>query len=174
MGKIVFIVGGARSGKSSFAVKLAKETKGRVAFIATCQAKDAEMAKRIELHKKNRPKEWVTYEEPYGVSGLLNKISVKCNVILIDCLTLFVSNLMLRESTDRKIIKEAKDILSALKKKTSRAIIVSNEVGLGIVPQNKLGREFRDLAGRVNQIFATGADEVFFMASGIPWKIKNE
>ena len=172
MAGIIFILGGARSGKSSYAIELAKKNKKRVAFIATCQALDKEMAQRIKFHKKTRPRDWQTFEEPYKVSELLFKIGNKFEVILIDCLTLFVSNLMLKGLKEDTINEEVNSIVSAINKIKAKAIIVSNEVGSGIVPENKLGRNFRDIAGKTNQIVAKESDEVFFMVSGIPCKIK--
>lgn len=172
MGKIIFILGGARSGKSTHAIELAKKDKVRVAFIATCQVLDKEMALRIKFHKKTRPGNWQTFEEPYNVSGLLNKITTKFEVILLDCLTLFVSNLLLKGLKEDAITKEVNNILFFLNKSKAKTIIVSNEVGLGIVPNTKLGRGFRDIAGRINQAIARKSNEVFFMISGIPWRIK--
>jgi len=172
MGRIIFILGGARSGKSTYAIELAKKNKGKVAFIATCQALDEEMARRIEFHKKTRPGDWQTFEEPCKVSGLLNKITAKFDVILLDCLTLLVSNLMLKGLKEGAIAKEINNILFFLNKSKTKAIIVSNEVGLGIVPKTKLGRSFRDVAGKINQAVARKSDKVFFMVSGIPWRIK--
>lgn len=173
MGKITFIIGGARSGKSQYALKLAKEEKAKnVAFIATAKPLDSEMKKRIELHKKKRPKYWRTFQEPQNVSGLLKKSSNKFELILIDCLTLLISNLLLANLKQDNIEEEARKILSALKKTKASSIIVSNEVGLGIVPENKLARDFRDIAGRINQLVAEKSDEVFFLVSGIPWRIK--
>ncbi len=174
MGKIIFILGGARSGKSAYALELAKKGKKKVAFIATCQALDKEMSRRIELHKKTRPKNWQTFEEHCRVAVLLDKIAAKFDLILIDCLTLLVSNLMLNGLNEKTIIKEVNAILAALNKTRADAIIVSNEVGLGIVPKNKVGRDFRDIAGRINQAVAGKSDQVFFMLSGIPWMVKNE
>ena len=172
MAKIIFILGGARSGKSTYALELTKKYKKKVAFIATCQALDKEMTQRIKFHKKARPRDWQTFEEPYKVSGLLNKIGAKFDVILIDCLTLLVSNLILKGLKVDAITQEINNILSALNKIEGKAIIVSNEVGLGIVPNTKLGRSFRDVAGKINQAVAQESDEVFFMVSGIPWRIK--
>ncbi|MDD4893749.1 MAG: bifunctional adenosylcobinamide kinase/adenosylcobinamide-phosphate guanylyltransferase [Candidatus Omnitrophica bacterium] len=172
MGKIIFILGGARSGKSTYALELAKKHK-KVVFIATCQALDKEMAERIKLHKKIRPQGWQTFEEPYKVADLLDKFKVKFPVVLMDCLTLLVSNLMLKGLKEETIVNEVNNILAVLKKINGKAIIVSNEVGLGIVPNTKLGRDFRDIAGKVNQLVAGKSDEVFFMVSGIPTKIKG-
>jgi len=173
MGKIIFILGGARSGKSAFAIDMAKESRAkRIAYIATCEAKDAEMAKRIALHRRTRPKGWRTFEEPCRVSALAEKEAKRYDVVLIECVTLLVSNLLLNNFNERAIMEEAKKMLAALKKARARAIIVSNEAGLGVVPENRLARDFRDIAGRVNQLIAKSSDEVFFMISGIPRRIK--
>jgi len=171
MGRIIFILGGARSGKSTYALELAKKYK-KVAFIATCQGLDAEMKKRIRLHQKTRPKHWSTFEESNDLEPLLMKISKRFNCAIIDCLTLWVSNLILGEYKQGEIIKKVNALLSKLRSKRTKIIMVSNEVGLGIVPAHKLGRDFRDIAGKVNQLVAKEADEVFFMVSGIPWRIK--
>jgi adenosylcobinamide kinase/adenosylcobinamide-phosphate guanylyltransferase len=172
MAKITLILGGARSGKSSYALRLAKKSGGRVAFIATCAPLDKEMEERISLHKKSRPSYWQTFEEPKDIVLLLKNIGAKFDTILIDCLTLMVSNLMMTKKKEDIIEKKFKDILSALDKIKARVIIVSNEVGLGIVPSRKLGREFRDIAGRINQLVAAKADNVFFLIAGIPLKIR--
>ncbi|MCK9615044.1 MAG: bifunctional adenosylcobinamide kinase/adenosylcobinamide-phosphate guanylyltransferase [Candidatus Omnitrophica bacterium] len=173
MGKIIFILGGARSGKSSFALKLAKKSKKtKVAFIATGEARDNEMKQRILFHRRSRPSNFKTFEQAHNLSGLLKKIASGFDVIIIDCLTLFVSNLLLKKYDEKKIANEISKMLTVLKKTHTKAIIVSNEVGLGIVPQTKLGRDFRDIAGKVNQVVAQGADNVFFMVSGLPWRVK--
>lgn len=172
MGKITFIFGAVRSGKSSFAIKFAEESGKGVAFIATCEGLDAEMKRRIALHKKARPSSWKTFEEPKNLKALIRKIGNKFQVIIIDCLTLLLSNLLLAKLKKDAIEKEVRLILSLLRRIRANSIIVSNEVGLGVVPENKLAREFRDIAGRANQLFAKEADEVFFMLAGIPLKIK--
>lgn len=172
MGKITFILGGARSGKSVLASKMAKRYT-KVAFIATGQALDKEMKERILLHQKQRPGRWKTFEEPRNLNKLLSGIGDAFGCILIDCLTLLTSNLILARYKKEEIFKRIEAMLAILKKKKARVIIVSNEVGLGLVPVNKLGRDFRDVAGRVNQIAAKEAGEVFFMVSGIPIKIKG-
>lgn len=172
MGKITFILGGARSGKSAYALGLAMEYK-RVAFIATCVALDKEMERRIAIHRKTRPGHWRTFEETQEIALLLaKKIKNSFECVVMDCLTLLVSNLIFAGYSRVRIENEVKKILSYLKKTDSEVIIISNEVGLGIVPDNKLARDFRDIAGRINQIVARESGEVFFMVSGIPIKIK--
>jgi len=173
MNRITLILGGARSGKSSYALGLAKKYK-KVAFIATCLGLDKEMQERIRLHKESRPKHWKTFEEPKDLAKLLGGLSSNFDCILIDCLTLLISNLILSKNSQKQILKMIEELLFVLSKKKARIILVSNEVGLGLVPVNKLGREFRDVAGRVNQMTAKNADEVFFVAAGIPLKIKGE
>jgi len=171
MSKLTFIIGGARSGKSRYALSLAKKYK-KVAFIATCQPLDKEMAERIKLHQNARPKNWKTFEETKELAPLLIKIGDRFDCIIIDCLTLLVSNLILSGCKENRILKKIILMLTNLRKKKARVIIVSNEVGLGLVPTNKLGRNFRDIAGKVNQLVAQEADEVFFTITGIPTKIK--
>lgn len=173
MSKIIFILGGARSGKSTYALCLAKKYR-KTAFIATCQPLDKEMRERIRLHKEARPKHWKTFEEPLDVGPLLEKIGNEFDCIVIDCLTLLVSNLILGGYKEEGIFEKIKAMLASLKKKKARVIMVSNEVGLGLVPANKLGRDFRDAAGKVNQIIAKEANEVFFIISGMPLKLNKK
>ncbi|MFA4888151.1 MAG: bifunctional adenosylcobinamide kinase/adenosylcobinamide-phosphate guanylyltransferase [Candidatus Omnitrophota bacterium] len=172
MGKITFILGGARSGKSSFATKLAKDNYGKIAFIATCQGLDSEIKKRIRRHKKSRPKHWQTFEEPKQLFGLLKKNANKFDCLIIDCLTLLISNLLLDGVKEKDIEQQIRRICALFKQSKSHIIIVSNEVGMSIVPENKLARDFRDIAGRINQIVAGHADEVFLMFCGISIKLK--
>lgn len=172
MAEITLILGGARSGKSNFALGLAKSSKGRVAFIATCQPKDKEMKQRIALHKKSRPGHWKTFQEPRDIQKTLKTEGNKFDFILIDCLTLLVSNLLCAGYSQAAIEQRINSILEELKVIKSNVVIVSNEVGLGIVPANKLGRDFRDIAGKINQVVAKAANEVFFMVSGLPLKVK--
>jgi len=171
MNKITLILGGARSGKSSYALKLAKKYK-KVAFIATCLGLDKEMQERIRVHKKSRPKHWKTFEEPKELAKLLGRLGNDFDCILIDCLTLLVSNLILSKNSQKQILKRIEELFYVLSKMKARVILVSNEVGLGLVPVNKLGRDFRDVAGRVNQMAAKNASEVFFVVAGIPLNIK--
>jgi adenosylcobinamide kinase/adenosylcobinamide-phosphate guanylyltransferase len=184
--KITFITGGVRSGKSRFAEKLAMESGEEVVYIATAQALDEEMKRRIKLHIQRRPLKWKTVEETLNVSEVLSKINndIEFNqygVLLIDCLTLLVSNWLPLENVEDSqswedlrngVLNEINNLVHEAKKSTKHVIIVSNEVGMGLVPEYPLGRLYRDLLGEINAIIAGAADEVYFMISGIPWKIR--
>jgi adenosylcobinamide kinase/adenosylcobinamide-phosphate guanylyltransferase len=174
MKKLTFILGGARSGKSSYAVSLAKSTGKKIIFIATCINSDEEMERRIKLHKESRPVTWNVIEEGINIDSALRMIKTDCDVILIDCLGLFISNLMAVELSNEKVENKILLVIEQIKKMTADAIIVSNEVGMGIVPDNPAARRFRDLLGRTNQIFAQNADRVIMMHAGIPIIIKGE
>ncbi|UCD15200.1 MAG: bifunctional adenosylcobinamide kinase/adenosylcobinamide-phosphate guanylyltransferase [Candidatus Omnitrophota bacterium] len=173
MGKLKFIIGGARSGKSRFASETAKKAAGKVAFVATSQALDKEMEERIQLHKKIRPPTWQTFEEFKDIAPLIKRIGNQFDTIIIDCLTLYVSNLLLEGAEDNTIEKGVSSLIEEIKQIKSDVFIVSNEVGLGVVPDNRLARRFRDLAGRINQLVATRSDEVTFIACGIPMALKR-
>jgi adenosylcobinamide kinase/adenosylcobinamide-phosphate guanylyltransferase len=172
MGKLTFITGGARSGKSSFALKEASSQAGKRAFVATLEPRDEELRKRVERHRAERGAEWNTFEEPLELADLLKRLNSEYDVVLIDCLTLWLSNVM---HTERDVEKEISKLTTSIKrvKKSVRLFVVSNEVGMGIVPENALARAFRDHAGTLNQRVASIADEVCLMASGIPVKIKG-
>ncbi len=170
--KIIFITGGARSGKSSYAEKLAANLAGKRAYLATAQALDAEMAEKIEKHRQDRGSVWDTYEEPLAVNELLRKLSDRYQVVLLDCLTLWLSNIMAHTDSDGAVVLRSAELVNAVKDFTGTCIVVSNEVGLGIVPDNPLARKFRDFAGMLNQKMAQTADEVYFTASGIPIRLK--
>jgi len=172
MSKITFITGGARSGKSAFAEKLAKDLAGKRAYIATAQALDPEMAAKIEKHRRDRDNVWDTYEEPLAVAELLGKLSSRYPVVLLDCLTLWLSNVMAHTGGDDAVTARSQELAAAISNFDGSCIVVSNEVGLGIVPDNPLARKFRDFAGMLNQKIAQIADEVYFTAAGIPVKIK--
>ncbi len=175
MGKLILILGGARSGKSSFAITQAKKLSSRrpgVVYIATASPLDQEMRKRIEKHKKRRPASWKTIEEERDLSKTLPRLR-KVNTVVIDCLTLWISNLLLSGEREGAILKRTKDFFKILKKRRFTTLVVSNEVGMGIVPDNRLGRSFRDIAGQANQIIGGLADEVYLLEAGIPVKIKG-
>jgi adenosylcobinamide kinase/adenosylcobinamide-phosphate guanylyltransferase len=171
--KIIFITGGARSGKSQFALELAQNFPGPKAYLATAQPLDREMAERIRRHKRNRSKDWQTLEEPLRVSEILKERGDHFRLILIDCLTLWISNGLMAHWTEKKFLQEAGRLRKACRDTRCSLIIVSNEVGLGIVPDNPSARMFRDLSGLIHQKVAQQADEVYFMVAGIPLKIKT-
>lgn len=173
MKRSILILGGVRSGKSSYAVKLAKSCGKNVTFIATAAALDKEMKERIRLHKAHRPKTWKLIEEEKDIAAALTKVNKNTQVILIDCLGLLISNLLADGLDDKKIEGMIKKIISAMKKTKQVIITVSNEVGSGIVPSNYLARRFRDLLGLTNQMIAKDSDEVVLMCSGIALKIKE-
>lgn len=177
MGKLTFILGGARSGKSHYAQQLASQRGQSVLFIATAQAFDAEMRQRIKLHQQERPQHWKTLEVPLNVSQALTKQFYPADIILLDCLTLLVSNILLatgaEENVDEQKMTEAVDrevneLLDWAAMHSADWIIVSNEVGLGLVPPYPLGRVYRDVLGRANQRIAARAEEVIFMVAGLP------
>jgi|YNPBryunderm2012_1023409.scaffolds.fasta_scaffold02167_2 adenosylcobinamide kinase/adenosylcobinamide-phosphate guanylyltransferase len=168
---LIFILGGVRSGKSSFALSLAGD-RDTVTFVATALPLDEEMKSRIENHKKERPSHWKTIEEPIDLLSVIKRLT-DAGVIILDCLTIWVSNLLERY-TDEEILEMAEDIASYSRGIRSDVIAISNEVGLGIVPEYPLGRRYRDLLGKVNQIFARYSNKTFFMIAGIPLEVKND
>ncbi|MDY6845295.1 MAG: bifunctional adenosylcobinamide kinase/adenosylcobinamide-phosphate guanylyltransferase [Thermodesulfobacteriota bacterium] len=174
MGKLIFITGGTRSGKSALAVNLAKSVKKRKLFIATCIPEDKEMRERVILHRKKRPYSWKTIEVQKDLLSVLRENAKLDMVIIIDCLTLFVSSLLVEKVEQHVIRDEVEKIALVAKEGRAVVIIVSNELGSGLVPENRLGRDFRDIVGFSNQIVAAAADEVNFMVSGIPLRIKGD
>lgn len=172
MKKFILILGGARSGKSSYAVELAKKISKKVAFIATAAASDEEMVKRINLHRISRPRHWKLIEEAKNINSFFPKLKKNYEVVLIDCIGLWISNLLLEDFKDRIILNKVIELLNTISATDITTIIVSNEVGSGLVPENPLARRFRDLLGSANQMMAKKADEVTVMQAGIPLKIK--
>ncbi len=171
MQKITIVLGGARSGKSYYALAEASQIKGKKAFIATAEALDDEMHIRIENHKKERGSDWDTYEEPLHIAPIIDRIKGAYNVILIDCLTLWVSNIM---HAGFDIAEETEKLVSAISiAHPAPLYIISNEVGLGLVPESPLGRAYRDNLGHVNRQVAQAATDVIFMVAGIPLKVKS-
>lgn len=171
--KIILILGGARSGKSSYAVGLAKRLTTNVIFIATATSPDEEMEKRIRLHQALRPAYWKLIEEGKDINSILSNLNDEYGVILIDCLGLLISNLLADNLEDKEIEKMLKKLINTMQRAAFTTILVSNEVGSGIVPGNPLARRFRDILGLANQMMAKTADEVIFMQSGIPMMIKG-
>ena len=175
---IMLILGGARSGKSRFAQELAAKPGKKVLFVATGEPLDEEMRARIDTHKKSRPAGWRTLEAPTNVARALRGKIGDADVVIIDCITLLVSNLMEDENTDagtweKKVVTEIKSLITLLKNSKANFIIVSNEVGLGLVPTTPIGRAYRDILGIANQMLARNADEVYLMVAGIPVVLKG-
>ena len=179
-GKIVLITGGARSGKSVFAEQYAAAQTGRVAYIATAQIYDQEMQTRVALHRERRPSNWQTYEAPYDADQAIIEAAKAANVILFDCLTLYTSNMLLSPTAPADpqekfvyILEQIDKLIDSSRRSQSTILFVTNEVGMGIVPDNALARQYRDIAGMVNQKMAACADEVYLVISGIPVEIKK-
>jgi len=172
MQKMIFVLGGSRSGKSTFALKKTSAVSGKKAFIATAECLDEEMRMRIEKHRQERSKDWVTYEEPLYIAQLMEKIRGGYDVVLIDCLTLWLSNIM---HAGLYVEDEVKRLTLAISGNCPPFLyIISNEVGLGIVPASPMGREYRDNLGFLNQEIARIASNVYFMVAGIPLMVKGE
>lgn len=168
----ILVLGGARSGKSRFAEGLARDTGLDRFYLATGRAWDDEMRARIDAHKADRAEDgWTTYEEPLDLIGALKVLDKPERVILVDCLTLWVTNLMMEEGRD--VDADGAALAAGLRELQATIIFVSNEVGLGIVPENKMARAFRDHAGRLHQAIAAQAAEVYFVAAGLPLKMKG-
>lgn len=172
--KIIFITGAVRSGKSQFALQLGKHFPGPKAYLATAQALDAEMADRIKKHKETRPLDWETIEEPRQIVKAIKEKGEKFCLMLIDCLTLWIANLLMAGWSAERILTETDEFLMACRRAACSFIMVSNEVGWGIVPDNESARLFRDVNGMVHQKIAQEADEVYLMVCGLPHRIKGE
>ncbi len=169
--------GGCRSGKSSLALEMARETSENVCFIATCVPQDDEMQLRVRKHKDERPSSWKLIEEPIDIAGVISKVDPSdCSVILVDCLTLWVCNLMCQKNNplccEKQMAIEAEKVIDSVKQYGGEVIFVSNEVGMGIMPANAMSRNYADLAGRCNQVIAKGADKVIFVSCGIGINLK--
>jgi len=172
--EVVFVIGGCRSGKS----RQALETAGGIAgnkkiFIATCIPYDAEMRQRVDRHQRERSRDWKTVEAPIDLPRAIMKCSRQADVLLVDCLTLWISNLLMEIEDDEPIAERITALIQSVASASCPVILVSNEVGGGIVPENKLARRFRDLTGAANQAVAAQADRVVWMVAGIPVQIKG-
>jgi adenosyl cobinamide kinase/adenosyl cobinamide phosphate guanylyltransferase len=161
---ITLLLGGARSGKSALAVEIGRRHSGPVVFVATCPALDDDIAARIARHRARRP-EWPTIEEPVELGPAVEKVDDGA-LVIVDCLTLWVSNLMLRGDDEPEVTDAAAAFAGALLDRRGPAVVVSNEVGSGVHPEGELGRRYRDLLGRVNQIVAAGADTTLLVVAG--------
>jgi adenosylcobinamide kinase/adenosylcobinamide-phosphate guanylyltransferase len=173
MAKIIFITGGARSGKSLFAEQLALGFGSPLGYLATGRADDTEMAPRIARHQARRGVVWQTIEEPLNLVGVLAGHDGYFQAVLIDCVTLWLTNLLLKYDDASRVLSEVRALTSAFATLRTPLILVSNEVGMGIIPENRLARVFCDLAGESNELIAQAADEVYVTFSGIPLKLKG-
>jgi adenosylcobinamide kinase/adenosylcobinamide-phosphate guanylyltransferase len=173
--QLVLILGGVRSGKSRYAQQLAGDTGKRVLFLATAKAGDDEMKCRIARHKSSRPESWRTIEEQMDIAGVLRKNAVHADAVIIDCITVWLSNLLMHNEklSEKEMTADIDRLIDAYKQGESTYIIVSGEVGMGIVPEHPLGRIFRDYLGLANQRLAGKADRVVLMVAGIPVDVKK-
>lgn len=180
----ILILGGVRSGKSRFAQEMALRLGDRVLFVATGEALDEEMRQRIEEHKRIRPPGWRTVEIATGVGRKIREEIGDAQVVIVDCLTLLVSNVigwygndpeqLNPELVDNRLAVEIDELVGCIEDSAATFILVSNEVGMGLVPENRLGRLYRDLLGKANQVLAEHADCVYFMLSGMPLRLKGK
>ncbi len=183
MGQLTLILGGARSGKSTYGQKLAIAHGGQVLYIATARALDGEMQARIAVHQQERPSTWLSLEAPLDVAGRAQALLPQVDVVILDCLTMLVTNLLLQAAPDENqpderaaataVRTELDALLNLIHQQSADWILVSNEVGLGLVPPYPLGRVYRDLLGWANQRLAAQADQVFWMVAGIPVPIHS-
>jgi len=182
--KITLLLGGARSGKSWYAQELAKQSGKRVLFVATAEAGDEDMRLRIEKHRLGRPAGWRTLEAPARLAARIRQEIKGEQLIIIDCITLLVNNIFCRYGDaefetiedsvlEKEVVAEISALQTCLENGEASCIIVSNEVGLGLVPDNRMGRLYRDILGRANQMLAQSSDEVFLMVAGIPLRVKG-
>jgi len=172
------LLGGARSGKSRYAQQLAGELGSKILFVATSEALDEEMQARIAEHKKNRPGNWHTLEITTGIGKKLARQIGDADVVIIDCITLLISNLLRGKpdypEAEKLVEAEIKELIDAMDSLDASFVIVSNEVGMGLVPDNKLGRIYRDLLGKANQLLASHATEVYLMVACLPVQVKRQ
>ncbi len=171
--KLILVGGGVRAGKSAFAVNRARELGTRRVYIATAEEIDEEMRERVMAHREERGKDFETVEEPIALCETLEKLRHK-DVVVVDCLTIWLSNLLLQEEPPERILERVKALLAIVASAQFHVLFVTNEVGMGVVPETRLGRIFRDLCGRVHQSFSRCADEVYFAALGTIIRIKPD
>jgi len=183
MPKSIFIIGGARSGKSHYAQELALKSSQPVLFVATAEAGDEEMRQRIENHRKSRPATWETLEVQTHIGSNISQKIGRAQTVVVDCITLLVNNVFkqhgnLADETinapliEKEVVAEINELVDCINRANANFIIVSNELGLGLVPADRISRLYRDLLGKANQLLAQNIDEVYFLAAGIPLLIK--
>jgi adenosylcobinamide kinase/adenosylcobinamide-phosphate guanylyltransferase len=180
-GRLILLLGGARSGKSRYAETWAQEHGRRVLFVATAQAFDDEMRHRIARHRADRPANWTTVEAPLDAAAAIRGALTEHDTVLIDCITLLASNVLLAQPEDaaqdavnRAVLTEIDALLAVRAGSAATWLVVSNEVGMGVVPPTRLGRYYRDALGYANQRLAQAADEVLVLVAGLPWHLKGD
>lgn len=180
LGRIILIVGGARSGKSQFAEEICRHSGKKIGYIATSEIWDEEMQRRVQLHKKRRPSSWKVWESPEGSEEILRQAREESEIILFDCLTLYLTYWMFHpsaplniEERESFILEKAEKMIESFSPWEGTVLFISNEVGTGIVPENALSREFRDLSGRVNTHVAKKAQEVYWVSCGLATPLKK-
>jgi adenosylcobinamide kinase/adenosylcobinamide-phosphate guanylyltransferase len=173
MGSVTLITGGARSGKSAHALALAQQAPGaRRFFIATAEALDDEMRERIAHHRATRAADFSTIEEPIAIAAALSALGARADIVVVDCLTLWISNLLMAGRGNEEILNEARGLAATISRAPFASIVVTDEVGGGIVPENAMARRFRDLLGWTNQALAQAAARVVLMVAGYPMRVK--
>jgi len=185
-GRFIFVTGGARSGKSTFAEKIALASGKKVIYLATATVEDEEMAQRVERHRQRRPPSWETVEEPFDLAGVITRHNSPAKFILIDCLALFLNNLLrtgdapagekssFARADEKRVLDAIRLLGETIRKSHADILVVTNEVGWGLVPAYPLGRLYRDLLGMANQQLAALADAVYLVVSGLPLQIKPD
>lgn len=186
MRELILLTGGARSGKTTFALRLAQQRGGRVAYLATAQPGDAEMYQRIQHHQRQRPAHWRTVEEPLAVPAAFRRIAAAADIIILDCVTTWVANLLLASLPDidritpeqaaageAAVMAAVGELLSSHKSTDTCLVVITNEVGLGLVPDNPLGRLYRDVLGRANQQLAVAAARVYLLVAGLALELRS-
>jgi len=179
MAEIILVTGGSRSGKSGYAQRLAETIPGARAYVATCPVIDPEMTKRVKKHQESRSAcDWKTIEEPVDLAGVISR-AVTYRILLVDCLTLWVNNLLYETEgraevfTEEAMVVRCREVIDACEAFAGTVIFVTNELGMGIVPENETARRFRDCAGRCNQMVAAAAVQVTLVVCGLPLQLKN-
>jgi adenosylcobinamide kinase/adenosylcobinamide-phosphate guanylyltransferase len=173
MSRFILVTGGTRSGKSRFAVHLAQGFGRNIVYLATCKAADREMRQRIVHHRRQRPAHWRTLEHPADPATVIAQLNGKSDGLILDCLTMYVSQLLVAGQSDAEIAQQVRRLCQTIHRAPYPVILVTNEVGAGVVPEFPMGRRFRDLAGLANQIAAALADDVYLLVAGIPTLIKG-